>query len=108
MERTKGTWVAGFDGGVTGPTTPRVSGPCCGGEGYPFEIVSYEKATIAICPKQVGAGASHIANADFICKSVNFHDRLVSVAREFRSDLEYEGYKDEANKITDLLKELEG
>lgn len=52
MKFTTGPWTKGWGRGVTGPTTPRAAGPCCGGEYYPYTIVSKNLETIAIIPQQ--------------------------------------------------------
>lgn len=42
----------GFGAGITGPTTPRLDGPCCGGSKWPFGILSKGKECVAIIPAQ--------------------------------------------------------
>lgn len=32
-EYTKGTWIYGWNGGLTGPRTPSIAGPTCAGRG---------------------------------------------------------------------------
>lgn len=50
MEYTKGEWKAGYNPGVTGPTTPSFQ-PFCG-EDWPYKTINVGEETIAIIPAQ--------------------------------------------------------
>jgi hypothetical protein len=85
-EYTKGKWIAGYNPRVTGPTTPNVGGPCCGGRDWPYRTINVGQETIAIVPaqdniKQIGKRGesnmqSAVDNADLICA---LHNMAVSI-----------------------------
>jgi hypothetical protein len=47
---TPGPWVVGYGSGLTGPTTPSVTGPTCAGRDWGHVPVSSGKDTVAIVP----------------------------------------------------------
>jgi len=59
--------------------TPWVSGPCCGGEDYPYTIITKGMETVVIVPKQENGVME--ANAQFIVKAVNCHDELLEACK---------------------------
>ena len=76
MEYTE--WI--INGSQTGPTTPIVPSPVCGGEDWGYETVNSGFETIAICPNQDSQRTinsksqiprSGLANAHLIAAAVN-------------------------------------
>jgi len=51
MKHTKLPWCNGWGTGLTGPTTP-ADDIFCGGKEWPYTVISKNKETIAIIPKQ--------------------------------------------------------
>ena len=45
-------YVVGWNEGLTGPTTPNVAGPCCGGNQWQYVPIAKGNQTIAILPCQ--------------------------------------------------------
>ena len=76
---TPGPWNIGWGNGLTGPTTPSVSGPCVDG-GLPFIPVHSGRDTIAIVPQQrsgvLADNARLIASAPALLEALQ-------LAREF-------------------------
>ena len=52
MNYTQGEWKAKADSGVTGPTTAALPSPVCGGEDWPYRVITVGMDTIAIVPAQ--------------------------------------------------------
>ena len=110
-ECTKGEWKAGFNPGVTGPTTPS-STPVCGGRSWPYRTINVGTETIAICPAQdpdrdhkpnegeMMANAHLIITAVNACKKVNPDDPL-AVAKSIPSLCEA------CKKLSDILGDIE-
>ena len=59
MNYTKGKWKVGNESGITGPTTPASPSPVCGGEDWPYQVITVGKETIAVCPAQDSLRKSH-------------------------------------------------
>jgi len=78
---TKGEWKAGYNPGVTGPTTPTLQ-PFCG-KRWPYKTINIGTETIAIIPApdidqahkpnliELQANANLIVSAVNACQSVN-------------------------------------
>jgi len=73
MKHTKLPWCNGWGTGLTGPTTP-ADDIFCGGKEWPYTVISKNKETIAIIPKQEDWALEE--NAAFIVKAVNNHTSL--------------------------------
>lgn len=99
MGHTKLPWILGWGEGLTGPTTPAVDSPVCGGHDWPFQVISKGKHTIAICPAQPPkdwmAGpfspvpGTDKANAAFIVKACNNHEKLIEALEDIILDQDH-------------------
>ena len=85
-KHTPGEWTSGYGKGITGPTTPRTNGPCCGGEGYPHTVVSKNKRTIAIVPMQENGTMK--ANAQLIAAAPEMLQICEASLQFFRTETE--------------------
>ena len=87
---SKGDWEAGYNPGVTGPTTP-ASTPFCGGKDWPYRTVNVGTETIAIVPAQVKnptigfhnepLEGSAEANSDLIASAPDMYEACLAAAR---------------------------
>jgi len=128
MEYTKGEWKAGYNPGVTGPTTPAIT-PVCGGKDWPYRTVNIGTETIAICPaqdternhnpnvKEAEANAHLIVTAVNACQSVN-RDNPLAVAESIEDlyealkvahrELLHAQWEDGLDQIEQALARVEG
>lgn len=109
-DHTPTPWRLGYSAsGITGPSTPIISGPCCGGREWPYEIITKGQETLCIVPAQSAFGSgrrdgSEKANAAFIVRAVNCHDDLVAAldkTRELVGQCAVDGFID-ADHLTEL------
>jgi len=85
---TKGEWKAGFNPGVTGPTTPTFE-PFCGGEDWPYRTINTGMETIALVPAQaknhlIGQDSEPMlesaeANANLIAAAPDLYEALKAI-----------------------------
>jgi hypothetical protein len=92
MNYTKGEWKAGYNPGVTGPTTPSFQ-PFCGGVKWPYKTINVGTETIAIVPAQtynrgIGKHAEPLidggmANAHLISAAPDMYESLKKIKTAF-------------------------
>ena len=120
MNITQGKWEAGYNPEVTGPTTPNVSGPCCGGGDWPYRTVNVGTETIAIIPaqdigrthnptlKEAEANAQLIASAPDMVEALKIaRDTIEALHGEVAWDI-YDKHSPEMNAINKALARVEG
>lgn len=89
---TQGPWVLGWNGGLTGPTTPSSAGPCAGGRGWGFQPVSKGMETVAICPngslgkepdgRALANARLIVAAPDLLAVAIKSHEPYVGLDEE--------------------------
>ena len=113
MDYSKGEWKAGYNPGVTGPTTPAIQ-PFCG-QDWPYFTINVGMETIAIVPAQTlsrGLGCpgepidgSAEANAHLMVAA----PRMVDTLRMAREELCFGGdWETARKKIDEVLAKAEG
>jgi hypothetical protein len=77
IKHTPGPWVAGWNNGKTGPTTP-VESPCVADQ-WKYTVVGYGTETVAIVVKQDGRRRGDFnANASLIAAAPELYDALMA------------------------------
>jgi len=107
---TKGEWKAGYNPGVTGPTTPSFQ-PFCGKD-WPYKTINVGEETIAIIPspdtdKMHQPNLLELeANANLIAASPNLYEacrETMFVIRQFNELLARHAKDDEIVGVMDAL-----
>lgn len=84
---TPGPWAFGYEaGGITGPTCPRIDGPCVGGRETGYTVVTvpgrYARAVVAICPDQDHVAGSGARNARLISAAPELFKAVLDCLKE--------------------------